>query len=368
MIRKIFKNKTIKYTTITSVLVFAIIGFILTFAFFGVKLHLFNDPGGVDYNDRYFQQMDADYSMIQSETGENEVTRMARFYARLSVVNEFYPENAQLIHEAFAKHQNITLAERMLGAVSLNMMDSAAYNAKMKECDALFNTAANRNDTTNVFEWMNIAEWENFKIAVVKDTILIDSAAKAMDIEPRLIVSVLLGEQMRLFNSSREVYKSVIRPLKILSVEAKFSLGVTGIKEETAIKAERFLKDSTSEFYAGKKYQHMLDFYSADPTTERYDRLVNYRNHYYSYLYAAVILKQVKQQWKKCGYDISDRPEILATLFNVGYEWSKPKPNPSVGGSHIEINGKSYTFGALAYEFYYSGEMAEVFPFCPDKW
>jgi hypothetical protein len=90
---------------------------------------------------------------------------------------------------------------------------------------------------------------------------------------------------------------------------------------------------------------------------------VNYRNHYYSYLYAAAIVKQIRQQWKRSGYDISDRPEILATLYNVGYYASIPKPDPSVGGSTIVINEKNYTFGALAYEFYYSGELAEYFPY-----
>jgi hypothetical protein len=73
-------------------------------------------------------------------------------------------------------------------------------------------------------------------------------------------------------------------------------------------------------------------------------------------------------QWKKSGFDISDRPEILATLFNVGFEISVPKSNPSVGGSTIKINGKEYTFGALAYEYYYSGEMEDHFPYLPDYW
>jgi hypothetical protein len=206
----------------------------------------------------------------------------------------------------------------------------------------------------------------DFKIAVIKDTLLIDSAAHLTGVEPRLIVSVLLGEQMRLFNSTREVYKKVINPLKILSVENNFSLGVTGVKQETAILAEKYLKDSTSAFYPGKKYEHLLDFQTADATKERYDRLVNYRNHFYSYVYAGVIISEVRQQWKKAGFDISDRPEILATLYNVGYGFSVPKVHPSVGGSTISIKDKRYTFGALAYEFYYSGELLDVFPFRPD--
>ena len=369
MFKKLKQNKAIRYSSIILTVLFALIGFMLTTAFVGIKLHVFNDPGAVDYNDRYFQKMDNDYSSLKSDSSENDVFRIAKFYSKLNVLNEYYPANAQLIHKAYLQHQNIAIAERMIDAAGLNMIDSNDYNNKIKECDILFNhNNENGRKDYNLYEWMNIPEWSDFKIAVMKDTALIDSAGMVMDVEPRLIVSVLLGEQMRLFNSTREVYKSVISPLKILSVEAKFSLGVTGVKEETAILAEKYLQDSTSIFYPGKKYQHQLDFSTTDVTKERYDRLVNYRNHYYSYLYAAVILKEVRQQWKRSGYDISDRPEILATLYNVGYACSVPKSNPSVGGSTIQIKEKNYTFGALAYEFYYSGELADVFPYKPNLW
>jgi hypothetical protein len=369
MFKKLKNNKPVKYTFITLTLLFAINGFILTTAFIGIKMHIFNDPGAVDYNDRFFQKIDGDNTSLKTDTSKNEVSRIARFYSKLNVLNEFYPFNAQLIHKAYLQHNNIALAERMLGAVNLNMIDSTNYNSKIQDCDLLFNRNNNCNrKSCNIFEWMNIVEWSDFKLSVIKDTALIDSAAKVTDVEPRLIVSVLLGEQMRLFNSTREVYKKVISPLKILSVEANFALGVTGIKEEAAQNAERYLKDSSAIFYPGKKYVHLLDFSTSDIKTERYNRLVNYRNHYYSYLYAAVILKEIRQQWKRSGFDISDRPEILATLYNVGYAMSIPKANPSVGGSTVVINEKNYTFGALAYEFYYSGEMLELFPFKPNNW
>lgn len=369
MFKKIKQNKAIRYSTLVITTLFATIGLILTTGFIGIKLHIFNDPGAVDYNDRYFQKLDDDYTVSKNDTSENEVFRIAKFYSKLNVLNEYYPVNAQLIHKSYLQHKNIALAERMIDAIGLSMVDSNEYNNKIKECDILFSHRLKSSQKTcNLFEWMNIPEWTDFKIAVVKDTALIDSAGKVTDIEPRLIVSVLLGEQMRLFNSTRETYKKVISPLKILSVEANFSLGVTGVKQETAIMAENFLKDSLSVYYPGKKYHHLLDFKSDDTEKERYDRLVNYRNHYYSYLYAAIILKEFKQQWKRSGYNISGRPEILATLFNVGYIYSVPKQNPSVGGSTIEINNKEYTFGALAYEFYYSGELTDYFPYNPDLW
>lgn len=49
--KKMYANKFIRYSFIVLVLLFAAEGFILTASFFAIKLHLFNDPGAVDYND-----------------------------------------------------------------------------------------------------------------------------------------------------------------------------------------------------------------------------------------------------------------------------------------------------------------------------
>ena len=144
-------------------------------------------------------------------------------------------------------------------------------------------------------------------------------------------------------------------------------MGVTGIKVPTAQTIEKNLKDSTSIFYLGEKYENLLDFQTKNIAQERFNRLTSYKNHYYSYLYAALNVKQINAQWERAGFPIDDRPEILATLYNIGYEVSVPKENPVVGGSGINIKGKRYSFGAVAYEFYYSGELYELFPFKNSK-
>jgi len=206
-------------------------------------------------------------------------------------------------------------------------------------------------------------EWEDFKLALAKDGPVIKKVSRETGVSARLIASMIVGEQIRLFDSKREAYKKWIGPLKILSVESQFSWGVTGIKPGTAQLIEHYLQDSTSVFYIGSKYKHLLDYKTSQVDTERFYRLTDFRNHYYSYLYAAIFLKQIHIQWLKAGYDISDRPEILATLFNLGFEVSKPKPDPRVGGSNILVKGRLYTFGVLAYEFYFSGELADEFPY-----
>ena len=356
-----FKQKKKLYKTYTILLyAFAVYGFILTFAFIGVKLHIFNDPGGVDKNDRYFQL--AEDAALNKDSAYFPISEATVFMNNINVINQFYPKNARLIYNAFLNHHDIKIAMHAIEAVKLRLQDNNDFQRLMQNPYTVLHKKGCKNGAS-LFEWMNIEEWEYFKAAVEKDVAIIDSVANLTDVDHRLIVAALVGEQMRLFNSSRETYKNVIRPLKILSVESQFSLGVTGIKEFTAIRVEKNLKDSTSEFYLGKKYEHLLDFTTSDPTTERYNRLVNYKNHFWSYMYAALIIKQIDMQWKRAGYSISDRPEILITLYNVGFAQSIPNSNPKVGGSHVNINGINYSFGSLGYEFYYSGEMAKVFPY-----
>jgi len=343
--------------------IFALIGVVLTSGYFAVKFHLTNDPGVVDLNDRYFQDIKDKYGHSLDEERSTVSFSEARLLHNLSVLGRYYPANAYYIQNAYYKSHNLKQAQQMIHAVEIHLQDNAEYHAEVDKFEETKDTRQIQENSKSVFEWMNIAEWQDFKLAVAKDKKLIDSAAHVTGVEPRLIVSVLVGEQIRLFNSSREAYKKWIGPLKILSVEANFSLGVTGIKVPTAQTIEKNLNDSTSTFYLGEKYQHLLDFQTRNIAQERYNRLTSYKNHYYSYLYAALNMKQMKVQWEKAGFPITERPEILATLFNIGYEASVPKGNPEVGGSRINIKGKPYTFGAVAYEFYYSGELFELFPF-----
>lgn len=361
-----FRN-WLKYFGVGFIVLFALIGFLLTSAFFAVKLHITNDPGGVDHNDRYFQ--DLKYKYVHSETQDSSglEKRESVFFHNVLVLNNYYPENSFFILNAYMKSHNLAEAERMIGAVNLYMQDNKNYNSEVNEFNSRQMQDRAQRNTGSVFGWMNIAEWPDFKLAVAKDKPLIDSVANLTDVEPRLIVAVLVGEQIRLFNSEREAYKKWIGPLKILSVESTFSLGVTGIKPATAQIIERNLKDRESVFYLGKKYEHLLDFQTNSREEERYKRLTSYKNHFYSYLYAALNIKQMKMQWEKAGFPIDNRPEILATLYNIGFEVSVPKANPAVGGATVMIHKKPYTFGAIAFEYYYSGELFDLFPFKPAK-
>lgn len=365
--KKIFKSRWFKIPFYTIFTALALIGAFFTLSFLAIHFRLTDEEGGVDVNNRYFNEIKDKYNQSFQSAKDTSKRENLDFLERIAILNKYHPKNAQFILQAYRKSSNVIETFRMLDAVDIYLKENKAYN---EEVAAFYAKKKNEKVTytmQSVFEWMNIVEWQTFKEAVVKDKKLIDSAARATGVESRLIVSCLVGEQIRLFNSGREAYKKYIAPLKILSVERNFSYGVTGIKLHTAEQIEGHLKNPSSEYYLGKIYENLLDFKTSNHSSERESRLSSYKNHYYSYLYAAIFLKQVKVQWERAGFPISGRPEILATLFNVGYPQSIPKKEPKVGGSAIKIKDKPYTFGAIAYQFYYSGELFDEFPFEASK-
>lgn len=212
------------------------------------------------------------------------------------------------------------------------------------------------------FPLAHTPEWIAFRQAVTKDKDIIEKVSKETGISQRLLVAMLVPEQMRLFHSNRAIFKQIFEPLKILGSQSQFSWGIFGIKDDTARAIEKNLLDKNSPFYLGTSSEHLLDFKTLDTDQERFQRIIDEHNHTYSYLYTAIYLAEIKSQWKKSGFPIDNRPEILATLFNLGFEKSQPNANPKSGGAPIEINGTTYSFGALAENFYNSDEMIEIFP------
>ena len=218
-----------------------------------------------------------------------------------------------------------------------------------------------QNQTTDD-TWRQGNEWQVLKEAVAKDSDAIDKASSETGVPARIIVAPLVVEQLRLFYTDREVFKDVFAPLKILGNQSQFSWGVMGIKQDTARQIESNLKDSASPFYLGADFEHILDFKTTDPDSERFARLTDDHDRSYSYLYGALDIKELEVQWKNAGIPIDDKPDIIATLFNIGFNNSKPHPNPLSGGAEIDIGSSTYSFGSLAKSFYDSDELTAQFP------
>ncbi len=340
-----------------------------------MKFNLTNEAGAIDPNNRYFQDMHDKYNQNFKIDSVSIMKNRYEVLNRILLLNDYFPLNAETIRKVYETTKDEKLALRMLDAVDLHLANNKAY----QDAKAIVLEKSQKDPIVNgltAFEWMNVAEWKYFKKALVKDKPWIDSAARATGVEARIIVCCLVGEQVRMFNSRREKFKTAVAPLKSLVLETNQSYGVTGIKDHTARRIEENLKNTKSPYYLGQEFEHLLDYDSSeviainkynDSLSIRLQRLVQYQNHYYSYLYAALFVRQIKEQWQKAGFPIDDRPEIFASLFNLGYQKSKPKKDPAVGGSNFKINDTEHTFGSVAFDFYYSGELAEEFPYQKEK-
>ncbi|CAN5757968.1 hypothetical protein BH11PAT2_BH11PAT2_02510 [soil metagenome] len=204
--------------------------------------------------------------------------------------------------------------------------------------------------------WQGSEEWTIMSDAVTRDQAVIDRAAGDSGVPARIIVANLVAEQLRLFFTDREDYKKFFYPLKILGPQSQFSWGVMGMKEATAVQVENNLKDPTSPYYLGPQYEHLLDFPAGttDIAGARFTRMTDQHDHYWSYLYAGLYIKEVEAQWAKAGFPIDSNPAVISTLYNIGFAHSTPNANPQVGGAAITLSDGTRSFGALAAEFYNS--------------
>ncbi len=210
-----------------------------------------------------------------------------------------------------------------------------------------------------VCNWNQTKEWEILSAAFKKDAPVINKVAAEVGVSPRMLVATVAPEQIRFFTSNRESFKKYFEPLKILVSLSKFSLGVSGIKQDTANKIEAYANDPTSPFYPGPGAAALIAYKDGvDHDTELYNRLTDEKDHYYSYLYTALFIKEIQNQWLASGFDVSQKPDVIVTLFNIGFDASIPNPNPTAAGSTISLGGHAYSYGELGTLIYNSNELA----------
>lgn len=211
--------------------------------------------------------------------------------------------------------------------------------------------------------WDQTTEWMVIKAALAKDVEVLKRVEVETGVPARIIAAVVVPEQARFFSSNREVFKRWFEPMKLLGSLSQFSLGVSGIKQETARQIESFVNEPNSVFYPGEGMTELIT-YPADGDRDAllFDRLTDEKDHYYSYLYTALFIKEVVAQWERAGFGSKARPEILVTLFNLGFAKSLPNANPVAGGATLHIGNIDYTYGTLGGLFYYSQELRAELP------
>lgn len=339
----------------------------LIFTALAVKFKWTNQNGSNDVNNRYFNELSDKYGQDQELDSAEIFWQQDLFFQKLGILVKHSPVDARKIYSALESTNDMTIALRMFDAAAMLLNKNKAF---MKDLSQLRKTRKKKENS--IYDWSNYKVWDQFCQAVLKDKSAIDSASRITGVESRLIVMCLVGEQVRMFSSGREKFKQYVYPFNRVMLPNNRGYGVTSILEHTALKIESNLKNPKSTYYPGDYFSKCLNYKDSFPESivdsiashknKTIQRLIKGGNHFYCYLYTGFLLRQYYAQWTKAGFDISRRPEVLATLFNIGFHKSVPKANPEAGGSSFNVARKEYTFGGLCFEFYYSGEMMREFP------
>ena len=364
--RKRFRT-FLRFSYFTIIHLLAVFSLFLIFSALAVQFKWTNQKGKTDVNNRYFDTLADKYGQDQNLDSSAIIWHQDQFFQKVGILAKYKPKDARKIYKAYEYTQDVTISLRMFDAATLSLKNNSDFQKDLRELK-IFHKGKNK----SVFEWSNYSVWNDFSKAILKDKAAIDSASRITGVESRLIVMCLVGEQVRMFNSDRERFKKYVYPFSRVILPNNRGYGVTSILEHTALKIESNLRNKHSQFYPGDYFSKCLNYNDSFPELivdsiaahkhKTIQRLIQGGDHFYSYLYTALLLRQYYTHWSKSGYNISKRPEVLGTLFNIGFEKSKPKKYPEAGGSTFTIGEKDYTFGGLCFEFYYSGELFKEFP------
>ena len=360
-------KKWLKYTYLTFLYLFAAMGVFIICLYIAVEFKLTNVDGAIDLKSRYFSEMADKYGNELIKDGASNPGEEVLVFQKIGVIAKYRPSNAKTIMEAYLLDRNLVTANRMIDAFALTQKDNPSFAEELSKIGSQTNFNAE-----SVYEWSNFTVWKQFSKALVKDKEAIDSVSRLTGVESRTIIVCVIAEQLRMFNSGREKFKEYVYPFTNLLLPTNRGYGVSGILEHTAFRIERTLQQPKNEFYPGDYFRYVINFRDSFPDRvvdtiaahkhKVIQRLIQGGQHFYSYLYTALLLRQYQSQWERAGFSLANRPEVLGTLFNLGYEKSKPKKDPQVGGSNFIIGEKEYTFGGICFEFYYSGELQKEFP------
>jgi hypothetical protein len=362
------KYRFLRLAYFTSLHILSIFAIFLMLTALAVKFKWTNEKGSVDVNNRYFSQLAQHYGNDLKTKKINIAREESLLLQKIGLLAKYNPVDAAKINNAYWQTKELSIAQRMFDAAALLLKDNALFQKELRKIKA-------KNNKKSLFEFTNYTVWKTFCDAVRKDKAAIDSASRITGVESRMIVMCLVGEQVRMFNANRERFKQYVYPFSRVILPKNRGYGVTSILEHTALQIENNLINPKSQFYPGDYFYKCLNTTDAAPGLvidsikahqhKTIQRLIMGGDHFYSYLYTAFLIRQYQAHWQREGQDLSFRPEIVGTLFNLGFHKSKPKKNPEVGGSSFTVGNKEYTFGGLCYEFYYSGEMLKDFPMTP---
>lgn len=177
----------------------------------------------------------------------------------------------------------------------------------------------------------------------------IDKVSNELWVDKKLIQSVIAVEQLRHLSTDRWQIKKVIQNNLPLVSFTKFSFWLAWIKTETYKTIRDDLLKYTPDLY--NKYFKGYGDEVWDDTSKIINLLVDETKGMY---YIGWLLLNIHNKWKEGWVDISNRPEIIITLYNI-WNAKTPRQNPESWWAYLNIlNGeKWFYFGDLWAIFYY---------------
>jgi len=241
-------------------------------------------------------------------------------------------------------------------------------NKKIKELNSLLkNIETIKNIPNNLYWKTEIIDNQKFQYIINK--LLsndyynnIKEASRKTWIDKKLIISAIAVEQLRYLNSNRAFAKKLLMQNRFLTNFSKFSYWLGWIKVPTFIKINQRLKEYEPFIY--NKYFLYYDKLSQKTDEEintqkgleqqnsnnenqdlyNKDKIIELlKKHDISTLYTAGLLLSIIDKRKKYWINISYKPWIILTLYNM-WNIKTPHKNPWIGGALIPVleNKKKY--------------------------
>ncbi|MBU1680528.1 MAG: hypothetical protein KJ799_08585 [Bacteroidetes bacterium] len=152
---------------------------------------------------------------------------------------------------------------------------------------------------------------ENPDTAIVKlktHKNLILSAAEKFEINWKNLSAIIYVERTKNYDWSDDALDGLFAVSGLNS-----SIGFCQVKLKTAYWIELQLNDSTTKHYPGRKYEGLLHV-SSSPAELLQKLQVDSLN----ILYAAAYVCIMQKRWRKAGFSIDEKPDILGTLYSTG--------------------------------------------------
>jgi hypothetical protein len=175
---------------------------------------------------------------------------------------------------------------------------------------------------------------------------IIISTSETFNISSRLLASVIYADRRMNYNLLDNALD------KSIAMKGRDnSIGIAQVKVSTANWIERQIHNPNSAYYLGEEFERLIPNFSS-----REETINNLSDSVLNLTYASAYISMIIKRWKNSGFDISDKIEIVATLYNLG----SMKRN---GAERLPHNNPSPNeYGIAALYFYESDLLISVFP------